>query len=449
MQKMLRKKIIFVMIFFAALVLMPNIVNAADNYNATAVINGVTANLEYELNDSNQVINLKCLNANELTGSVTIPAVVDEKTVVSIGKEGFKLASGITEITIPDSVKTIEFKAFSHCTNLNKINFGNGVEKIGDYAFEGCTSLTSLKIPKSIKSKSGSIQGVFTGCDNITSIEFEEGLTVIPSSMFEAMKGITEITIPDSVKTIEFCAFDNCTNLNKINFGNGVEIIGDYAFRGCTSLTSLKIPKSIKSKSGSIQGVFTGCDNITSIEFEDGLTVIPSCMFEAMKGITEITIPNSVETMEFKTFAYCTNLKKITILDNVAAISQYTFEGHNEDLTIYCYKDSVAHKHAVKYNIKYVLLERPTDPAPITNDTNPTTEKNDEPVITTEKKDERAVTTEKKDEIVVTTEKKDETVATTILPKTGLKFNIIMIIVVIAGIGVFSYKKFSSLKDIK
>ena len=486
---MLKRKFIISIIFIViGLLITSGKVNATDKVTSQSTINGETITWEYTLNSNGEIEDLVCKNVSDLTGKITIPSAIDEKVVVSIGDNGFKNAKEITEIEIPDSVKKIKFRAFSNCTNLKKIDFGNGVEIIGDYAFDGCTSLTNLKIPKSIQSKDGSIQGVFTGCDNITSIEFEEGVTVIPSSMFRTMKGITEIKIPDSVRKIEFKAFANCTNLKKIDFGNGVEIIGDYAFDGCTSLTSLNIPKSIKSKDGSIQGAFTGCDNITQIVFEEGVTVIPSSMFEKMNGITEITVPDSVSKIEYRAFATCNNLKKITILDNVTSIAKDVFANHNEDLTIYCYEGSVAAKYAIDNNIKYVYLKRASvDELTATVTYNPTTSTTEKVTATikTNKKvnkvegwnlseDGKTLTkvySENKTETVklvdedgleksvevkitnITTKeenKKDTTVTPKEnLPQTGANLTIVAFIGIIAIVSFVGYKKIRNYNEIK
>ena len=100
--------------------------------------------------------------------------------------------------------------------------------------------------------------------------------------------------------------------------------------------------------------------NITNIIFEEGLTVIPENLC-ANTGITNITIPSSVKKIELWAFRNCTKLDKITILDNVTDMSYYSdsiFRNHNDNLTIYCYKDSVAANHAIKNNIKYVYLTK-------------------------------------------------------------------------------------------
>ena len=47
---------------------------AKDTYTATSTINGVTVNWSYELNDSNQIENLKCINPTDLIGNVIIPS---------------------------------------------------------------------------------------------------------------------------------------------------------------------------------------------------------------------------------------------------------------------------------------------------------------------------------------------------------------------------------------
>ena len=267
--------------------------------------------------------------------------------------------TAITEITVPDSVKTIDYSAFEDCTNLKDVNLGK-IESLSFDVFKNCTALTSIKIPNTLKQ--GAVSKIFTNCSNLTNITLEDGLTVIPSFLC-AGTAITEITVPDSVKTIDYSAFEDCTNLKDVNLGK-IESLSFDVFKNCTALTSIKIPNTLKQ--GAVSKIFTNCSNLTNITLEDGLTVIPSYLC-ADTAITEITIPDSVKTIEYSAFEDCTNLKKITILDNVDSIGFFginepkdsVFKNHDEDLTIYCYRDSIAAKYAIKYNIKYVYLDKP------------------------------------------------------------------------------------------
>ena len=329
---------------------------ASDKYNTTSNINGVTVNWEYELNDAGQIEYLKCTNPGELTGSIAIPGTLEEKTVVSIGSEAFSSATGITEVILPDSITEIGLRAFEKCTSLNKVDLGS-ITDIGVDVFEGCTSLTEITIPKTLTSTRN---GPALNNPNITKITLEEGLTRVPSNLC-ANTGITEITIPSSVTEIGAHAFENCTNLNKIDLGNITDMEFDI-FKGCTSLTEITIPKTLTSTRN---GPVLNNPSITKITLEEGLTRVPSNLC-ANTGITEITMPSSVTEIGAYAFSDCASLEKITILDNVTEMGYYNtrdedsvFENHNENLTIYCYKDSMAANYAKKYNIKYEYLTRP------------------------------------------------------------------------------------------
>ena len=98
------KKIFSIFIIILVLLGLCGTVFAKDTYTATSTINGVTVNWSYELNDSNQIENLKCINPTDLIGNVIIPSTLDGKTVVTLGDSAFKSATKITEITIPSTV---------------------------------------------------------------------------------------------------------------------------------------------------------------------------------------------------------------------------------------------------------------------------------------------------------------------------------------------------------
>ena len=421
------KKIFSIFIIILVLLGLCGTVFAKDTYTATSTINGVTVNWSYELNDSNQIENLKCINPTDLIGNVIIPSTLDGKTVVTLGDSAFKSATKITEITIPNSVKEIGLGAFSGCTSLSNINLGN-VERICDQSFKNCTSLTSIKLPKTLNK--GASGAPFSGCENLKNIELEEGMTVVPDYVC-ASTPITEITIPNSAKEIGLWAFSGCTSLSNINLGN-VERICDQSFKNCTSLTSIKLPKTLNK--GASGAPFSGCENLKNIELEEGMTVVPDYVC-ASTPITEITIPNSVKKIGLWTFKNCTFLKKITILDNVTEMGGYNssntdlvFENHNDSLTVYCYKDSMAANYAIKYNIKYVYL---TKPAIDNNEEN--------------KEDKKQNITEP----AIDAKQENPTIATGKLPQAGSSPVIIISIIAVMVILIINYKRYNSYKDIK
>ena len=218
--------------------------------------------------------------------------------VKSIGGYAFSGCTGLTSVTIPNSVTSIGGSAFSNCTGLTSITIPNGVNSIGGYAFNSCSSLTSVTIPNSVTSIS---QYAFSGCS-----------------------GLTSITIPNSVTSIGSSAFSDCRSLTSVTIGNSVTSIGGSAFYGCSSLTSITIPNSVTSIGGS---AFYGCTSLTSVTIPNSVTIIGSSAFQYCRGLTSITIPNSVTSIVGSAFYDCSGLTSVTIGSGVTNIGTDAFTG--------------------------------------------------------------------------------------------------------------------------
>ena len=100
--------------------------------------------------------------------NVVFPREIDGKPVTSIGRSAFEGCSGLTSITLPDS--------------LTGITFPDGSMSIGDGAFKDCIGLTSVTLPDGL-TRIG--EEIFSGCCGLTSITLPEGLTNIRENAFE------------------------------------------------------------------------------------------------------------------------------------------------------------------------------------------------------------------------------------------------------------------------
>ena len=136
---------------------------------------------------------------------------------------------------------------------------GNTYEvlSIGYEAFIGCTGLTSVTIPNSITSIGGR---AFLGCTGLTSVAIPNSVTIIGSEEFMNCTGLTSVTIPNSVTRIGSEAFMNCTSLKSITIPNSVTNIGHSAFDGCTSLAEV----TCKAKTPPSLGDYNSFKNISS-----------------------------------------------------------------------------------------------------------------------------------------------------------------------------------------
>ena len=182
---------------------------------------------------------------------IEIPSLYNAYPVTSIGQSAFSNCKGLTSITIPDTVTSIE-DAFYNCgtqsvhytgtfnkwfeiTGLNylgrlstmlyidgveisgNVTIPNTVTTVGDNAFIHCFHITSITIPNCITRIGG---GAFFNCYGLISIDFDDNglLTSIGERAFYGCTSLTSITIPNSVKSIGKQAFDRCTNLTSITF---------------------------------------------------------------------------------------------------------------------------------------------------------------------------------------------------------------------------------------
>ena len=87
--------------------------------------------------------------------------------MTSIGQSVFAYCSGLTSVTIPNSVTSIGGYAFSNCSGLTSIDIPSGVTSIGERTFQNCSGLTSIDIPSGVTSIG---DWAFYDCISLTSI---------------------------------------------------------------------------------------------------------------------------------------------------------------------------------------------------------------------------------------------------------------------------------------
>ncbi len=337
------KQILLCSIVLAILLVIPSFVNAATTYTYSDTEQGVE--WTYELDSSENVVNLK-LKTTSKTGSITIPSTIDDKTVISLGETtdsnwsstqgAFRGCTGITAVTIPNTVTTIGYKAFYGCTGLKEIVIPNSVTSIRSEAFEGCTGITSVTLSNALTNLGSE---AFKGCTGIKEITIPDSLAKIGDNSFENCTGLKSITLSKNLSTIGNSSFSGCTGIKEISFPGTLTTIGTSAFSGCSGLTKLTLPDSVTSIGSS---AFKSCSGLKDVKLSENLTKIDERVFAECTGLTSIIIPESVTTLTDDGWQYgycgsfygCSNLTKILIPDSVASIGAYVFQGCSK-LTIY------------------------------------------------------------------------------------------------------------------
>ncbi|MBD5392071.1 leucine-rich repeat domain-containing protein, partial [bacterium] len=194
------------------------------------------------------------------SGSVVIPATVmyngDTYRVTSIGNYAFSNCTGLTSVTIGESVTTIGTQAFWNCTGLTSVTIPGRVTTIESHAFYSCTGLTSVTIGESVTSIGAS---AFSNCTGLISVTIGESVTTIGTQAFFGSDSISsplynskifaylpknysgEYAIPSGIQSIAPTAFYRCNGLRSVTIPESVTTIGDLAFyeTGLVKVTSL------------------------------------------------------------------------------------------------------------------------------------------------------------------------------------------------------------------
>ena len=208
------------------------------------------------------------------TGSVSIPATYRGKPVTAVGEKAFFNSGDLTEVVIPESVRTVGPFAFANCSSLERVELPSGLVRLGESAFSGCRSLCGvLAIPEGVKEIP---KGAFAYCSRLEGIGFTEGLCAIGDNAFTDCSHLSSLSFPASLERIGGFAFAACSSVGGVTFSEGIEEIGEFAFSKAVSLTSVTLPESLVSLGN---GAFYYCSSLASITLGSGLQKMGNSAF--------------------------------------------------------------------------------------------------------------------------------------------------------------------------
>ena len=321
------------------------------------------------------------LNGAEVTDLVIPDGVTEIEYVAFVGGRNFR------SVTIPASMKSIGYGAFSACNGLQAVHiedlevwcniafgatsdsnplyhahhlFLNGdevtslavpesVTQIRNYSFSGCSGLTSVSIPNNVTSIGSS---AFSGCSGLTSISIADSVTMIGDGAFAYCSGLSAITIPERTTIIGGGAFYGCYKLFDTETIPGLRLVDGWAV-GTNGVPVLSGGLDLKGCRGIAGSALAGCSELTEIIIPDSVAGIGKSAFQNCSGLTIVNadpkwascfssivtnlsfvIPYGVTNIAPKAFSYCRGLVSVVIPNSVTVIGNSAFDSCSDLVSV-------------------------------------------------------------------------------------------------------------------
>ncbi|MBQ8271341.1 MAG: leucine-rich repeat protein [Bacteroidaceae bacterium] len=281
----------------------------------------------------------------------------------------------LTNLVIPDDVTEIKQYAFSNCQSINTIDFGN-VTSIGNYAFYCCYNLAGeLVIPNSVKTID---YGAFSKKDwrnnGLTSIVFGDGITELKNGTFDGCGNAGKITFGKNIETIEENTFARWSyssltfnsdtvknwfreqeNVTEVHFGSNVKAITEGAFAHC-NIDSVHIPAGITSIGDyafswnrNLRKATVAPGNNVYNAAEEHNVIMETATNKVMFATRGATIPNYATAIGNGAFNGLLGVNELIIPANIESIGEWAFDGCEELKTVINYSGLLLTKGSTDY----------------------------------------------------------------------------------------------------
>ena len=285
------------------------------------------------------------------------------KTIVINGntvRDSIKFYDGyrnITEITVPEGVEELPYRAFCDFINLQKINLPSTLKVISDSAFAGCESLAEIDLPDGLEKIGNS---AFSGCTSLSEIRIPKSVIEIGKNPLPCSANLKKISVPFIGRTREepdtmyyLLSFGHTTaapvielldevevtdalyiadntfnfNIRKIVLNEGIVSIGSEAFCGMnyepTQKHHMQYPIALPD---SVQVLLTYPGrNITSLHLGPNVQLFSFSVFTPLTELREITV--SEENQYFRAVdnvLFTADMKKLVLFPRISATEKYS-----------------------------------------------------------------------------------------------------------------------------
>lgn len=305
-----------------------------------------------------------------------------------ITSEAFSVCERLEILCLPDTLKTVENKAFAGCKSLQTVTVGTagvlsgnvfdslssqvriyekgtrfceflyeqgivygkspegwhtlidvptdyGTEVVlyentrclNEEAFKNCTFLEKIEIPDQ-----GSLTEIgercFENCQSIKSIRLSDAVHLerIGEEAFGSCTGLTELYLPSQINGAQQRLCYECTSLQIVE-AEGIQHIQEEAFFNCQNLLSNRLSLNWDGMTKIDNRAFAYCSLLTSVPEMPELESLGDQVFYVCQRLRQIVLPETLKSMGEECFGECTSLVRAELNGKLAGISRYCFYG--------------------------------------------------------------------------------------------------------------------------
>lgn len=167
---------------------------------------------------------------------IEVPETINGVEVQEIGKWCFAGNKSVETIILPDTVKQIDYYAFTNCPNLKTV-ISPGVDTCGMYAFYDCKSLTNIEMPNLTYANTG----LFKNCISLETAKLGT-LTEIDNHAFYGCENLKLVKTTNDDISFAINTFKDCNDLTIYTpkesametyaMENNIPLLGDVQAKG-------------------------------------------------------------------------------------------------------------------------------------------------------------------------------------------------------------------------
>lgn len=233
----------------------------------------------------------------------------------SISSDCFVGAS-FSEVILPDSVRKIGDRCFTHCSFLSGITLPTSLSVLGEDCFQDCPKLAQFTFQgnSSFYSDGKALFRSYQSCllyfapASSTSYAVPSNILSIGPSAFLGNTLLKDITFPAGLESVGQAAFSDCSNLDKVTFLSNSVTLDNSCFLNTSSLQTVTFPTgggpSVVGESAFANSGIENSDFLSSTN----LTTINENAFFGCTRLKTVSLGPNLQSIVGNPFAACSAL---------------------------------------------------------------------------------------------------------------------------------------------